>query len=224
MGRGAGLVRRPPLPGLERHPQQPHAAVGRGNGRGDPVPEPLELRQRPHPRPAGPSCLMRAPDQAGDRDRTRRLDHGAHRPVRWQTAQRTQRRGGGLGRLGVVHRPRLRNHVGLRGSPGGVRAAHRGLPARPRPGPGRAGHLQPRTPQWSLLLPRRVSPLCRGLRVRAAEHPRLRCRPGAGWCRTTLRGHESRQLGRCPLRRRGEPVGRRRWWWRRREVLGRGCP
>jgi gluconolactonase len=32
---------------------------------------------------------MRAPDQAGDQDRTRRLDHGAHRPVQRQTAQCT---------------------------------------------------------------------------------------------------------------------------------------
>ena len=32
LGRGAGLVRRRPLPAVERHPQQPHHALGRGDG------------------------------------------------------------------------------------------------------------------------------------------------------------------------------------------------
>ena len=34
LGRGPGLVRRRPLPAVERHPEQPHHEVGRGDRRG----------------------------------------------------------------------------------------------------------------------------------------------------------------------------------------------
>ena len=39
LGRRAGVVRRRPLPAVERHPEQPHHAVGRGDRRGQRVPQ-----------------------------------------------------------------------------------------------------------------------------------------------------------------------------------------
>ena len=51
--RGPGLVRRRPLPVVERHPQQPHHEVGRRHRHGRRVPQAVELRQRQHARPHG---------------------------------------------------------------------------------------------------------------------------------------------------------------------------
>ena len=64
-GRGAGLVRRRPLPAVERHPEQPHHAVGRGNRRGRRLPQAVEPRQRQYPRPPGPPRHLRARGAAG---------------------------------------------------------------------------------------------------------------------------------------------------------------
>src|SRR5258707_15896710 len=45
------LFRSWPLRDLERHPEQPHDAVGRGDRRGQRLPQALEQRQRQHARP-----------------------------------------------------------------------------------------------------------------------------------------------------------------------------
>ena len=52
--RGAGVVRRWPLPPVERHPERPDHEMGGGNRRGQRVSPALALRQRQHPRPPGP--------------------------------------------------------------------------------------------------------------------------------------------------------------------------
>jgi hypothetical protein len=46
LGRGAGVVRRRPLPAGVGHPEQPHPALGRGVGRGERFPRAVEQRQR----------------------------------------------------------------------------------------------------------------------------------------------------------------------------------
>ena len=81
VGRGPGLVRRPPVPGVQRHPGEPAPEVGRRDRRRQRVPGTVEPRQREHPGRARSARHLRAPDPAGDPDRTRRLDHGAGGPV-----------------------------------------------------------------------------------------------------------------------------------------------
>ena len=65
LGRGSGVVRRRPLPPVERHPQQPHHAVGRGDRRGQRLSQALQPRQRQYPRPPGPARHLRARGAAG---------------------------------------------------------------------------------------------------------------------------------------------------------------
>ena len=47
------MVRRHALPLVERHPEQPHPQMGRGDRRGQRLPQAVELRQRQYPRPQG---------------------------------------------------------------------------------------------------------------------------------------------------------------------------
>ena len=48
------------LPAVERHPQQPHHALGRGDRPRQRLPQAVEQRQRQHPRPPGPARHLRA--------------------------------------------------------------------------------------------------------------------------------------------------------------------
>src|SRR5205814_1911206 len=57
--RGAGMVRRWPLPAVERHSQRPDHEMGGGDRRGQRVPQAVELRQWQHSRPPGPADHMR---------------------------------------------------------------------------------------------------------------------------------------------------------------------
>ena len=84
--RGPGLVRRRPLPAVERHPEQPHHALGRGDRRGQRLPQAVEQRQRQHARPPGPARHLRARHAARHAHRVRRHDHG-----RSPTASRASR-------------------------------------------------------------------------------------------------------------------------------------
>ena len=115
MGRGAGLVRRRPLPAVERHPQQSHHALGRGDRRG-----------------VSSSANRPSFANGNTRDRHGRLitcehggrrvvrteydgiDHRSGRELRRQAPQFAQRRGGEVGRLGLVHRSALRHRRQLR--------------------------------------------------------------------------------------------------------------
>ena len=72
LGGGAGLVRRRPLPALERHPQQPDHALGGGDRRGQRLPRAVAQHQRQHARPPGPPGHLRARCAPGDPDRARR--------------------------------------------------------------------------------------------------------------------------------------------------------
>ena len=67
--RRAGVVRRHALCLVERHPEQPHPALGRGDRPGQRLPQAVEPRQRQHARPAGQARHLRAWRQAGDAHR-----------------------------------------------------------------------------------------------------------------------------------------------------------
>ena len=77
LGRGAGMVRGRPLPGVVGHPQRPHAALGRDRRLGVGVPPAGDEHQRPHRRPAGPAGLVRASRPLRVAHRARRHAHGA---------------------------------------------------------------------------------------------------------------------------------------------------
>ena len=87
---------------------------------------------------AGPPRHLRARRPPGHPHGARRLDHRARRQLRGQAAQQPERRRRPLGRLDLVHRPRLRDRQRLRGPPG--RERDRRLPRLPHR-PGDAGEL-----------------------------------------------------------------------------------
>ena len=118
LGRGPGVLPRPPRAGVVRHPERPHAALRRGDGRRRRVPLARGLHQRPHGRPPGPAGQLRARQPARHAHRARRLDHRARRPLRRQAAQQPQRRRRPLRRRGLLHRPGLRDRERLRGPQG----------------------------------------------------------------------------------------------------------
>ena len=136
VGRGAGLFRRRAVPALERHPQQPHHALGRGDRRDQRLSQALELRQRQHPRPPGPPRHRRA-RPARHPHRIRRPHHRADGPLRRQAAQFAERHRGEVRRLDLVHRHECRHHRQLerRGRRAGIAAA--GLSHRRQDRPGR---------------------------------------------------------------------------------------
>ena len=83
LGRGTGLVPRRPLPRVERHPERPHAALGRDQRRASASSaRPSRLLQRQHGRPPGPARDLRARRPARHAHGARRLDHRARRPLR----------------------------------------------------------------------------------------------------------------------------------------------
>ena len=71
---------------VERHPQQPDDAVGRGDRRRQRLPQAVQLRQRQHPRPPGPPADLRTRRTARVAHRIRRHGDDAGRPVRGQAA------------------------------------------------------------------------------------------------------------------------------------------
>ena len=73
----AGLECRGSLPRLERHPEQPAAALDRGRRPRLGVPHAVEQQQRQQLRLPGPAALLRARHPADRPLRARRLDHGA---------------------------------------------------------------------------------------------------------------------------------------------------
>ena len=75
VGRRAGLELGRPLPRLERHSEQPPAALDRRRRPRQRVPHAVEQQQRQHVRLPGPAALVRAPDAARGALRARRLGH-----------------------------------------------------------------------------------------------------------------------------------------------------
>ena len=130
LGRRAGVVRRRPLPPVERHPEQPHHALGRGDRRGQRVPQAVQQRQRQHARPAGPAPHLRARHPARDAHRVRRHHHRDRRPLRRQAAQLAERHRVQVRRLDLVHRPAVRHPRQLRRPRRQARAADQRLPRR----------------------------------------------------------------------------------------------
>ena len=103
---------------LERHPQQPHAALGAGRRqvsvfRANSNYSNGNTRDREG---RLVTCEHGAP--AGDAHRARRHDHRHRRQLQGQAPQLAERRGGQVGRLDLVHRSELRDHERLRGPQG----------------------------------------------------------------------------------------------------------
>ena len=67
------MERSGPLPGVERHPEQPAAALARGRRPRQRLPHAVEQQQRQHVRLPGPPALLRAPDAPRRPLRARRL-------------------------------------------------------------------------------------------------------------------------------------------------------
>ncbi len=226
--RRAGVVRRRPLPAVERHPERPHHALGRGDGCHERLPQALAQRERQHARPPGPPRHLRARHAPRDAHRIRRLDHGDRRALPGQAAQLAERRRVQVGRLDLVHRPAVRDPRLLRGPQGGSGAADERLPPRSRDRGAHRGDRRRRAAQRPRLLTRRVEAL-RGRGERpAALDPRLRRRGrhpprqqdalapgGSRHARRPARGR-----GRQPVDRLGHGRGRPR----RRRGLQPGGP
>ena len=187
LGRGAGLFRRRAVPVVERHPEQPDHALGRGNRRDQRLSQALELRQRQHPRPPGPPRHRRA-RPARDPHRIRRPHHRADGPVRRQAAQFAERHRGEIRRLDLVHRHERRPHRQLerRGRRAGDAAA--GLPHRRQDRAGDDRHRRRgEAAERARLLARREEALrdreragrARDLRVRRATAAKLANRQGS---------------------------------------------
>ena len=130
-GSRAGLVRRPPLPALERHPQRPDAALGRA-GRGGPCCAAPAAFHATHPGPAGPARLLRAPHR-----RVTRTEHDGSITVLADRVDGKPLNAPGdvvVAADGAVCSPtRLRDPVRLRGPPGDDHASTGSSPARAGP-------------------------------------------------------------------------------------------
>ena len=209
---GAGVVRRRALPPVERHPEQPDPAMGRGDGRGVGLPQAVQQRQRQYPRPPGPAGHLRARFAARHAHGARRRHHGPGRFLQRPEAQLPERRRGGAGRRDMVHGSGVRHPGLLRGPPGRVGEHAGGLSAgrHDRAAGGDGGRH--RRAQRARVLARREHAL-RGRLARHAppHHPRLRrdrrrhaAREGPGADR---RG-PGRLPRRVPRRRRRQPLVR----------------
>ena len=209
LGRGAGMERRRPLPGVERHPQQRPVALGRGRRPGQRVPQSVGPQQRQHLRPAGPPAVLRALRAPRRPLRARRVDHRHRRALPGQAAQLAQRRRRALRRQHLVHRPDLRHPRQLRRLQGRLGDQAGRLPRRSRHRGGRAGHRRGHRPQRAVLLARLQPPLRRRHRQRP-RHPRARRRRRDGAQPAAPRGAVGAGLARCRLGRRWHALRRRR--------------
>ena len=116
LGRGSCLEQPGAVPAVERHPEQPSAALARRRRAGDGVPEPVEQQQRQHVRCGGASVVVRAPDAARRAIRARRIDHGHRGVVSGQASQFAERRRGASRRQHLVHRSAVRRAAVRRGA------------------------------------------------------------------------------------------------------------
>ena len=129
MGRRPGVLAGRSLPRVERHPQRPHAALGRDDRRVGAFRQPAGYSNGHTLDRAGSPGQLRARQPAGHPHRARRHDHGARRPLRRQAAEQPERRRRAIRRLDLVHRPGLRHRQRLRGPSG--RQRDRRLPRLP---------------------------------------------------------------------------------------------
>ena len=141
VGGRAGVERAGAVSRVERHPEQPAAALARRRRPGDGVPQPVEQQQRQHVRFPGPSAVVRAPDAARRAIRARRLDHGDRRRVRRQAPQFSERRRRASRRQLLVHRSAVRRAVVRRSAGRGRRSDQCRRPVESAPGPVGRGRL-----------------------------------------------------------------------------------
>ena len=151
---------------LERHPEQPHAALGRGDRRRHGLPQAVALRQRQHARPPGPARHLRARHAAASRAPsttaaspslpTASTASRSTPPTTWSSQSD--------GSIWFTD-PGYGILVDYEGEQGRARAADARLPHRPPSGHARVVARRPRAAQRPLLLARRVAALRRRLRL-----------------------------------------------------------
>ena len=161
------------LPALERYPEQPHHALGRGDRPHQRLSQAVEQRERQHARPAGPARHLRARHAPHDTHRIRRRHHRARRQVRRQAAQFAERRGGEIRQLDLVHRSAIRHPRQLRRPHGDAGAADQCLPAR-QGGPADRRDRRHQPAERARLLARRIEALRGRGGGDAARDPRVR--------------------------------------------------
>ena len=132
VGRRAGVERRRPLPGLERHPEQRADALDRRRRPRHRVPQPVRLQQRQHVRLRRAAALLRARRPPRRALRAERHGHGDRREVPGQAAELAERRRRAPGRRHLVHRSDLRHPRQLRRVQGRVGNEGSRLPRRRR--------------------------------------------------------------------------------------------
>ena len=204
LGRGAGVVRGRSLPGLVRHSERPHAALGRDRRLGLGVPPAGDEQQRPHRRSAGPARLVRAPQPLRVAHRVRRHAHRAGRSLRRQALQLAQRRGRQERRQHLVHRSELRHRLATtkatprraRSAPATSIASTRRAAASPSSPPTSCSPTGSRsrptnrcstssTPASRTWRTGRTTCGASRCRPTAARSPAARCSPPARWACTT---------------------------------------
>jgi len=210
LGRRAGVVRRRPLPAVERRAQRPHHALGRDHRAGTCVAARVRPCKRQHARPPGAPRHLRTPGTPRHPHRTRRPHHRAGRPLPGQAPELAQRRRREIRRLDLVHRPAFRHHRLLPGREGRTGNPRRHLSHRPAQRRGRPGLRYGQRPQRAGLLARREAVV----RDRIARPPpqrpgvrRLGRRPPAGPAARAVR-RRRRHARRLPGRRRRQPLVR----------------
>ena len=206
---GPGVVRRRALPAVERHPEQPHHAVGRGDRR-------VSVFRKPSNYANG-----------NTRDRQGRLltcEHGARRvtrteydgtitvdrrPLRGQAAQFAERRRVQVRRLDLVHRSAVRHPRLLRGhiaKPELPTNVYRVDPARPAAGGGRRRRRTARTGSRSRPTNRSSTSSSRASPPRVIQVVRRRRRRHAAHQQAHAHRRRPRHARRDALRR-----GRQLW-------------
>jgi hypothetical protein len=118
LGRGAGVVRRRALPAVERHPQQPHPALGRDSGARQHLPRSRPTTPTAWRATARAACSPANTAPAASPAPSTTAHHRAGRPLRGQAAELAQRH-------------RLRTATAASGSPTRPSASAAGGKARP---------------------------------------------------------------------------------------------
>ena len=106
-----------PLPGLERHPEQPADALASRTTAASPCSAAVQQQQRQHLRLPGPADLLRALTRRVVRYELDGSVDGPRRLLQGQAAQLAQRRRAASGRQRLVHRPALRRASSTRARP-----------------------------------------------------------------------------------------------------------
>ena len=208
---GAGVVRRRALPAVERHPEQPHHALGRG----DRPPSPCFASRRTSPTATRATARAASSPASTARRRVSRTEYdGTITTIADRCEGKPLNSPNDIvcksdGSIWFTD-PALRHPRLLRGLHRQARAADQRLPGGRQDRSADRGRRRHQPPQRPGVLARRVEALRRRGRRHAAPHPRLRRRrrrhPHREQAHADRRG--PRHARRLPLRRRRQPLVR----------------